>query len=219
MDKVRTLIEAIVKERGLDLADLSRGIGRNHAYLQQFLKRGVPRELRERERAKLADLLGVDETLLGARTMSSPDSYRDEKSNKIREVAEYDVLASAGGGIALHDEEQRGHWPFNEDYLRTELRLKPGGLALISVKGDSMEPTLRSGDRVLIDLADKNVSQPGLFVLWDGNGRVVKRVERIPATDPAKLMLMSDNPLHSKYEVPAALIDVIGRVVWAARRL
>lgn len=219
MDKVRALITAVVEERGLDLAELSRGMGRNHAYLQQFLKRGVPRELRERDRAKLADLLGLDEALLGGPIVNGPGAYARETSRQIQEVAEYDVLASAGGGIALADEEQRGHWPFNLDYLRTELRLQPGGLALISVKGDSMEPTLRSGDRVLIDLSDKNVSQPGLFVLWDGNGRVVKRVERVPATSPAKLMLMSDNPLHHKYEVPAELIDVIGRVVWAARRL
>lgn len=118
----------------------------------------------------------------------------------------------------IEDEERTGNWPLPRPYL-DEMHLSGGELAVIPVKGDSMEPTLRSGDRVLIDLGDKNVSQGGLFVIFDGVGRVVKRVERVPGLKPPKLALISDNPLHGRYEVDAEHVDIIGRIVWAGRRL
>jgi transcriptional regulator with XRE-family HTH domain len=74
MDHVRQLIEAKVKELDLDLSSLSQSMGRNHAYLQQFLRRGVPAELKERDRAALAPLIGVnpDDLRLEWVTVSRP---------------------------------------------------------------------------------------------------------------------------------------------------
>lgn len=46
------------------LAEWSRAMGRNHAYLHQFIHRGSPRKLDEDDRAKLADAMGVPETEL-----------------------------------------------------------------------------------------------------------------------------------------------------------
>lgn len=216
MDKLRKYLDSpAFKETGWTWARLSRELGKSHAYIQQFVKRGIPIELDPRDVARIIDATGVDESVVGV-SASPPAPVRLRAG--IKEVSEYDALASAGGGISL-DERKVGPWPFPADYLNGELRLQGADLALIRVKGDSMEPTLRSGDRILVDMTDKNVSQPGLFVLWDGDGRVVKRVERIPAADPASLLLKSDNPLHGQYQVPAELVTIIGRVVWAARRL
>lgn len=217
-DPVRIFLAAELDRRGLKMADLSKQIGRSHAFIQQFLKRGIPATLRERDRARLAEALGVEETLLGAPLKARASVANDGERATIRLVGEFNALVSAGGGIYLSDEEKIGEWPLPKGYL-VEMSLSNDGLAVVHVKGDSMEPTLRSGDRILIDMGDKNVSQSGLFVLWDGNGRVVKRVERIPGAKPPRLALISDNPLHSRYEVPAADVDIIGRVVWAARRL
>ena len=63
---VRKLIPLLAAERGRSLADLSRGIGRNACYLQQFIRYGSPRRLPEPERRRLAQLLAVDERRLGA---------------------------------------------------------------------------------------------------------------------------------------------------------
>jgi cyanate lyase len=63
----RQTIAAVVADRGLSLADLSVKIGRNHAYLQQYVKRGSPRRLPEKERRHLAMALEIDERRLGAR--------------------------------------------------------------------------------------------------------------------------------------------------------
>lgn len=133
-------------------------------------------------------------------------------------VPEYDVHASAGGGFQIDHETKRDVWPFSRRYLVEELRLQPTSLAVLEVIGDSMEPTLRSGDRVMVNMTDKRVSQPGVFVLWDGDGTVVKRMELIPNTKPQRLRRISDNPLHQPYDVLASDTIIIGRVVWFARR-
>ncbi len=51
-------------ELRLTMKEVSLSIGRNPTYLQQFLKRGVPAELDERDRINLANALGVDENAL-----------------------------------------------------------------------------------------------------------------------------------------------------------
>ena len=49
----RLILERLCAERGEDFAGLSRMLGRNPAYIQQFVRRGVPKRLREEERRKL----------------------------------------------------------------------------------------------------------------------------------------------------------------------
>ena len=50
----RSVLERLCAERGEDFAGLSRMLGRNPAYIQQFVRRGVPKRLKEEERRKLA---------------------------------------------------------------------------------------------------------------------------------------------------------------------
>jgi phage repressor protein C with HTH and peptisase S24 domain len=64
MDAVRKLILDRSEELDKDLSGLSKKLGRNHAYLQQFIKRGIPRNLPEQLRPLLASELGVDESQL-----------------------------------------------------------------------------------------------------------------------------------------------------------
>ena len=66
-DDIRTLIEERAWMRGETLASLSQMIGRNDAYLQQFVRRGTPKRLPEDARLMLAYYLDVDERQLGAR--------------------------------------------------------------------------------------------------------------------------------------------------------
>jgi phage repressor protein C with HTH and peptisase S24 domain len=134
-------------------------------------------------------------------------------------VHEYDVNVSAGDGAIVENENVKSNWPFNIEYLHNELRVSPGQLALVEVRGDSMEPTLSSGDRVMIDTKDCNVSQPGIFVLWDGDGTVVKRLERVYDAAKPTIALISDNTRHSRYEVHVDRVKVVGRVIWCAKRL
>ena len=46
---------------------------------------------------------------------------------------------------------------------------------MITIDGDSMEPLLGSGDRILIDTSQRVPAPPGIFVIWDGPGLVAQR--------------------------------------------
>lgn len=215
MDAVRKRLVNALQQKGISYKDASLRIKRNHAYLQQFVERGIPVSLKETDRAALADLLDIPEHELGGPERGLPPAANENVVN----VPEYRVAVSAGGGALVTEESKRRDWPFASDYLTGELRLPKSSLAVVEVLGDSMEPTLSSGDRVLVNMADTQVSQPGVFIVHDGDGTLIKRVERVPGSKPAKLVLISDNPRHTKYEVTADMVEILGRVVWRAGRI
>ena len=63
---VRDTLARLIQQSGEGFASLSRLIGRNPAYIQQYLKRGIPRRLSEQDRRRLARHFGVSEALFGA---------------------------------------------------------------------------------------------------------------------------------------------------------
>src|SRR5215210_5568486 len=88
----RAQLERLIRERGEDYAGLSRLIGRNPAYVQQYIKRGTPKRLAEEDRRLLARYFGVEEALLGG----PGPAARDESG--LVSVTRLDVGASAGAG-------------------------------------------------------------------------------------------------------------------------
>ena len=75
MDNVRAALDEVIRLRGEDYASLSRLLGRNPAYIQQFIHRGSPRRLAEEDRRRLAAYLGIDESLLGGPLASQDALY------------------------------------------------------------------------------------------------------------------------------------------------
>jgi len=213
MDDVRQTIAIALEDRGLTLSDLSKRVGRNHAYMQQFMKRFVPERLPEDVRRAVARELGIPESRLGG-----PDAPRPlEAPAKSVSIPEHDVRASAGGGSIIDAENEIAQWPMPIRYVRDALGLRSPDLAIIEVIGDSMEPTLRSGDKIMIDRGDKEIGNPGVFALYDGSATVVKRIERVLGADLVRVS--SDNANHSAYDVPTSVVHIAGRVVWFGRRL
>ena len=65
-DDPRTHLEKLIRENGHDFAAISKMLGKNPAYIQQYIRRGSPKKLDEDDRRRLAEFYGVDERLLGA---------------------------------------------------------------------------------------------------------------------------------------------------------
>ena len=97
-----------------------------------------------------------------------------------------------------------------------EFRAKPDDLRMITVDGDSMEPLLSSGDRILIDVSRQVPVPPGIFVIWDGMGLVAKRIEHVPHSEPPRVVLKSLNPEYDSYERLAEEVRLVGRAVWVS---
>jgi hypothetical protein len=210
----RAALERLIVERGEDYAGLSRLIGRNPAYVQQYIKRGTPRRLAEADRRLLARYFGVDEAMLGGpaeAAAASPDG--------LVSVPRLDVGASAGPGAELGDERAQGRIAFDAQWLRRLGARDGGALSVIRVQGDSMAPTLADGDEILVDRGDTAERlRDGIYVLRVDDALVVKRVALSPAGGRASIR--SDNQAYPSWpDCPLRDIDVVGRVVWVGRRL
>ena len=209
----RAALQRLIEERREDYAGLSRLIGRNAAYIQQYVKRGTPRRLAEEDRRLLARYFGVPEALLGG-SEEAPGAAADVRVT----VAQFDLGASAGPGALPEDEQARSHLAFDAKWLR-RLAADPRQLSMIRVEGDSMLPTLSDGDEILVDRGDgAERLRDGIYVLRMEGALMVKRLALNPAA--RRLAVRSDNPAYPSWnDCDPAAVDIVGRVVWVGRRL
>ncbi|MGK7862402.1 S24 family peptidase [Falsiroseomonas sp. E2-1-a4] len=85
--------------------------------------------------------------------------------------------------------------------------------------GDSMEPTLRTGDTVPIDFRQNQPGdKDGIYVIRTGNGLQVKRVQ--VELGKQLITVLSDNPAYfPQPNLNPDDIHVIGRVIWLGRQV
>jgi phage repressor protein C with HTH and peptisase S24 domain len=102
MDVVRKLILERLEELGLTMSEASLKIGYNHAYLQQFLKRGHPLELPEKSRIPLAELLGVPEEQLRGPSSKLPK----REYVKVNQTTRESLVAGASRKHKLPENQQ-----------------------------------------------------------------------------------------------------------------
>lgn len=142
------------------------------------------------------------------------DKDEDENPAALKEIV-YDY-----NGNNLANKTIRGTWKMPADFL-TELKVQKSDVYIIEAVGDSMEPTISSGDKLIIDASakGKKPSPAGVFAIWDGVGISVKRIELLPNTEPQLLKISSDNPKHSSYERQITECCLIGRVAGVIKRL
>ena len=208
----RLNLERLCLERGEDFAGLSKMLGRNPAYIQQYVRRGVPRRLREDDRRKLARYFGVTEAMLGG-----PEENCGEGG--LLPVNRHPVSVSAGPGAVPGGELGKPYFAFDERWLKSLTPSSPSNLSIVRVQGDSMSPTLNAGDDILVDLADcENRLRDGIYVLRIDDALVVKRLALSPRGRRATIQ--SDNPAYPDW--PDCSIDemhCIGRVIWSGRKV
>ena len=197
----RRALATLAAARGDSLAALSAMLGRNPAYLQQYVRRGSPKLLGERDRRLLSDYFGIGEAVLGA---------PPERAAGFR-VPKLNVVASAGPGALVDGEITLGTDTLDPGLAR-RLGLKDGLAAIIRVRGSSMEPGLFDGDHIVVDTADRTPRVKGaVYVIRIDDAVMVKRV----ALAGGQLVATSDNPAAGP--IPKGRITVIGRVVWQMR--
>ena len=205
----RTRLLELANAQGISLARLSELIGRNQTYLQQFIRKGSPRRLEERDRRTLARFFGIDESELGApEDISSPAVGKTPRGDWV-DVPRLALGASAGPGVVPVEEQAVGTFRFAARWLRQQ-GLDPAMLSAIRVEGDSMENTLRDGDEILVDRTPRPL-RDGIHVVRTGDALLVKRLD---LAIPGKIALVSDNPAYRTIELAPDEVDVIGRVVW-----
>lgn len=193
-------------ETGISMAELSRVSGVSYDVINK-LKRREDSSTSAENAAALSRALGI--------TSSSVPETQSHANAGL--VAVYDVEASAGHGAVVDAEQVLCNMAFDASFLRRMTDAKPADLAIIRVKGHSMEPTLLDDDHVLVDRTKNNLSFDGLFVIRFDDALHIKRVGR--SAQRGNVMVISDHPSYRDLDMPKEDLDVIGRVLWVGRKV
>jgi len=213
MTTVRELIRARIDQQGLSMSDLSKHVlGRNHAYLQQFLERGVPAKLPEDMRALLAPALGVAESDLREHPRAVPKALK--AAPVFTRAPSHDRLRVLGMAECGAD----GWSLWNGDVidlvdLPANLRGVPGAYA-VYVVGASMEPRYHPGE--LVHIHPGKPLTIGAYVLVQRRAKdgetPLAVIKRLAKRTGSKIVLEQFNP-HKTFEIRADDIVSIHRVV------
>lgn len=220
IDPIRERLDALITARGVSYAGVSALLGKNAAYVQQFIKRGTPRKLDEEDRRLLAEFFGVPESDLGGPDASGRGGGSSPRRRHagLRRIPRLSLGASAGPGTLDPDERPVAEIAFDESWLR-QLGAGDAAVTMIRVEGDSMAPTLGDGDDILVAMSDGQGwrGRDGIHVLRMDDALIVKRIAGRP---DGRLSITSDNPLYPSFpDVDPEAVHIVGRVIWAGRRI
>ncbi len=134
------------------------------------------------------------------------------------DIPRLDIRASAGAGAAAASGDVIEFMPFPRAWLKAK-GLNPAMMRIVDVAGDSMEPTLSSGDIILVDTSVKRIKGDALYVIVRDDEIFVKRAQR---RMNGAVLISSDNDRYPPEEITAddaPRLHVAGRVVWFARSI
>lgn len=122
---------------------------------------------------------------------------------------------SAGAG-RIPDETIEMRIAFRRDWIQR--KGDPRDMSIIRVQGDSMEPTLLSGDLALID-HNHNYLDPsgGIYAIAVDNHIMLKRVQ--PLHRDGLVSVISDNTRYAPLEMKGDELNINGKVIWFGREL
>lgn len=141
-----------------------------------------------------------------------------DKGDEFVYVPRYDIEVSAGGGAVIDQERVLGRYAFRRDWVRSK-GWDPAHLALIQVRGDSMQGIIDDGQLVLVDMRQTEIHGEGIYILLLDEHLVAKIVQ---PDFQGNLYIRSNNPVYREITVPrdqASTLRIIGRAVWTDRPL
>lgn len=242
-DRIYAVIEARRRELGLSQAQVSeRAFGRSDTSAIQNIRRGSspsaeklsalsealdlefyfgPRKS-EHEFVNMlqkqhAELFAPTSPVLAAE--SAQELHDRVIGQDFDPIPRYDVFLAAGIGAVNDENTPVEHLAFSKKWLK-RMNIEPGMAALLSVKGESMEPTLFDGDLVLVDRNRFAVQSGKIYAFVDGDDGA--RVKRLRLFGNAGLVIQSDSHSsefedeeRSGQDMQSVLDNIIGEVLWS----
>jgi transcriptional regulator with XRE-family HTH domain len=130
-----------------------------------------------------------------------------------RMEANYSTLKKRRDGRRVDRIKSEG-WIFPPSFVNDQLSTSAKQLVVVAVEGDSMAPTIMSGEKVIVDTGHKTPSPDGLYAIRDSFDKViVRRLQLLRAAQPSRVKVISDNPKHATEEVPLTDVEVVGKAL------
>lgn len=136
------------------------------------------------------------------------------------EIERYDIAASMGPGTELPEMNMVvEHMRLDAGWVRQNLvYTSTENLKLISGRGDSMAPTIRNGDALIVDVGVRSVESDAIYYFVMRGQHHVKRIQR----NLDGITIISDNSQYRQIDVPADReddIQVLAQIIywWTGR--
>jgi hypothetical protein len=217
-EEIRAKIAKLIEEKNLSLAKVSTQIGKNVAYLHQYINKGSPLRLPEEQRRRLSAILGVEEQELtdlpipahmtGVSMVADKIASMFTKSDVVT-IDMIDATACCGDGIDNLPEKVCGHWRLPLSEFKTLASGTPENIKMLRVQGDSMTPTISEGDFVWVDTSNNYIGSDGIYLIRMATGLAVKRLQ----AGLSNIVIKSDNPTYSNITAEVGEVKIVGKVV------
>ena len=213
MDGVRGMIVSRVAELGLSLSELSLKVGKNHAYFQQFIKRGVPNRLPEDVRGRVAEILGLEERVL--KEQSFPIGRRYDLRTELVSLPRGEWIPVYGQAVGGKDDEFVLSGNQVSEVLAPPTLLHVPNAYAVYVVGDSMEPRYFAGETVFVN-PRLPISRGSFVVAQISKDQEAEKprayIKRFLSQDAKRLRLEQYNP-KKIFEFSTSTVVAIHRIV------
>lgn len=124
-----------------------------------------------------------------------------------------DIISLPVGNGSISGHKVVGEWLFPTEFMRNEAKASPTQSFIMEIVGDSMQPTYTPGDRVIVDLSQNSMTSDTVYAISDGHCEPqIKRLQRVPFSDPPQVIIISDNPNLQSFTVDLERLTIIGRI-------
>ncbi len=144
----------------------------------------------------------------------SDNDSENELGSQFRTIPKVTARLSAGTGSFECGQEISEYLSFPRAWLSR--KGSAASMVAMEVFGQSMEPTIREGDTVLIDQSQTRIMAGAIYAVGVDDTILVKRLEKHPDT----LVLCSDNKDFPPIRLDVHAMDkvrILGRVIWSCR--
>lgn len=163
--------------------------------------------------ARIARVVGVD-----LQWLATGEGNPNGAASGYADIPILDVRLAAGAASISDGARQIGVMPMDMALLRSLGRSSSEGLTIVEAEGDSMEPIVADGARVLVDTKDDRLRE-GIFAFRLGDELRIKRLRR-RGVDSVEVL--SENARYEPELLSGEQLEhfaILGRALWAATPL
>lgn len=229
IEEIRKKVDKLITEGGFNYRELSLKIGRKDSYIQQYVKYGYPRRLKEIDRIRLAKILNVDDSELMDDEIiaTKANSIASGKYNIISDIINNDLPESNLEVLDILNPQ-----PENSDILSqvtgknfiARIMLNDLGISnaqtvkMVKITSDSMKPVINPGDYVWFDSSCRIPVSNGLYLFLNGREFTVRRVEISPLDNSVEISC--DNTAYKTYTASKpGNVKTLGRIIALTQKL
>ncbi len=227
IEQIRKKIDRLILDKGLNYRDVSLKIGRKDSYIQQYVKYGYPRRLKEIDRMRLAKILDINDTeimddeVIASKTLgtSSNDLGYITDIIEASRTPEGDLVKTDFINPAADNSSDPKNSPavtgrqFLSRHLFQQITdCDSKNVKLTKITDDSMKPSINIGDIIWFDASCTCPESDGLYLLATGREITVKRLQISPLDGSVEISC--DNPVYKTYTAASSEgIKILGKLI------